>query len=147
MSKKRKCYKTPQLSFEARTMWEPNSGCLLWLGCTNHAGYGCINNGKKMVRAHRFAWEQDNGPIPDGICVLHRCDIRSCCNSKHLFLGTQLDNIDDMCAKSRQYSKLTETDICSIRSDNRILRIIAKDYGVGISLISRIKNNKLWKHL
>jgi len=51
--------------------------------------------------AHRRAWEAANGPIPDDLCVLHRCDNRPCCNPAHLFLGTYLDNVRDMIAKGR----------------------------------------------
>jgi hypothetical protein len=40
-----------------------------------------------------------NGPIPAGLCVLHRCDVRPCINPDHLFLGTQKDNMADMAAK------------------------------------------------
>ena len=50
---------------------------------------------------HRLMWEQKNGPVPDGLFVLHRCDVRACCNPDHLFLGTPLDNMQDMHAKGR----------------------------------------------
>jgi hypothetical protein len=40
-----------------------------------------------------------HGPIPPGLCVLHRCDVRPCINPDHLFLGTQKDNMADLAAK------------------------------------------------
>ncbi len=42
------------------------SGCHIWTGDINDRGYGLIRDGKKSVRAHRVAWERENGPIPDG---------------------------------------------------------------------------------
>jgi hypothetical protein len=56
--------------------------------------------GRSML-SHRVSWVEANGPIPDGLCVLHRCDNRACVRPEHLFLGTHLDNIRDMMAKGR----------------------------------------------
>jgi len=56
-----------------------------------------------VIRTHRLAWELANGPIPDGLSVLHHCDNPPCCNVEHLFLGTQTDNHADMVAKGRHY--------------------------------------------
>ncbi len=50
---------------------------------------------------HRVAWEDANGPVPDGKCVLHKCDNPPCCNPEHLFLGTREENNADRDAKGR----------------------------------------------
>jgi len=83
---------------------EPNTGCWLWDGALNNKGYGKIgfgggNGGTRLV--HRLMWEMQRGPIPDDLWVLHRCDVTICCNPEHLFLGTPLDNMQDMHAKGR----------------------------------------------
>jgi hypothetical protein len=44
------------------------------------------------------------GPIPDGICVLHRCDVKPCFNPDHLFLGTKGENNADTTAKGRHHN-------------------------------------------
>lgn len=80
---------------------EAVGGCLEWTACSTPAGYGNIRNGASVVLAHRVAWELVNGPIPDGISVLHHCDNPPCCNVDHLFLGTHADNSADMISKGR----------------------------------------------
>ncbi len=147
-------YSTPEEAFEARTMWEPNSGCLIWTGCTDGFGYGKIKVNGKMQPAHRFSYEQVNDYIPDGFFVLHKCDNPSCVNVDHLFLGTHQDNMDDMVAKDRQVTgedhgnaKLTETDVIAIRADTRLLREIAVDYGVSKTGIGEIKRRITWKQI
>ena len=78
-------------------------GCWLWRGTTNSSGHGRFKiRTNVLVQAHRFVWEQLVGPIPDQLCVLHRCDVPNCVNPDHLFLGTQADNINDMYAKRRR---------------------------------------------
>jgi hypothetical protein len=58
---------------------------------------------------HRLAWEAAFGPVPDGLCVLHKCDNRRCCNPNHLFLGTRCDNMKDMAAKGRARNRYTKS--------------------------------------
>ena len=74
--------------------------CWRWLGGTRK-GYGRFKLKGRMVTAHRHAYELEVGPIPDGLFVLHECDNPSCVNPRHLFLGTQLDNIRDRDKKGR----------------------------------------------
>lgn len=82
--------------------------CWLWQGTKSPLGYGLIaesRNGRKKQRwlaAHRVAWELANGQtIPAGMVICHHCDRPGCCNPRHLFLGTQLDNIADAIKKGR----------------------------------------------
>jgi len=91
--------------FTAKSVKMPN-GCIEWTGATNRGangqgGYGKMRVGSKIVLAHRLAWELSNGPIPDGLEVCHKCDVRLCCNPEHLFLGTHRENMHDLKAKGR----------------------------------------------
>lgn len=80
------------------------NGCWLWTGATSggRVRYGLVGlpNGK-MTGAHRLAWILTHGRIPDGVQVLHKCDVGLCGSPDHLFLGTQQENVDDMMAKGR----------------------------------------------
>ncbi len=76
-------------------------GCWVWKGSTNEDGYGSFYYRGKVGRAHRASYSMFVGEIPKGIQVLHDCDNPSCVRPDHLFLGTQLDNIKDACAKGR----------------------------------------------
>lgn len=91
-------------AFEQRHIPEPNSGCWLWVGAANRDGYGLFcgsRKGKAQHLAHRISWELFRGPIPQGVEVCHRCDVRCCVNPDHLFLATHTDNMADMYRKGR----------------------------------------------
>jgi hypothetical protein len=82
----------------------PDTGCLIWTGS------GKKMNGKygtMTVATHRLAWELANGPIPEGLQVLHRCDEPACCNPDHLYLGTQTENMADKVRKGRTRNGFT----------------------------------------
>ena len=80
----------------------PTTGCWLWTGCLK-TGYGYFrwDNSCAHDRAHHAAWRLFKGEIPQGMYVLHRCDVMACANPNHLWLGTQRDNVLDMYAKGR----------------------------------------------
>ena len=80
---------------------EPNTGCWLWTGFRFGNGYGGINVRGSVKKAHRIAWELAHGPIPSGLFVLHKCDVRSCILVDHLWLGTHEENMADMVSKGR----------------------------------------------
>lgn len=79
--------------------------CWLWTGNTRHFGYGVIRvDGGKQEATHRVSWRLHFGEIPDGMCVLHRCDVPACVRPDHLFLGDRAANNADMAAKRRHWS-------------------------------------------
>ena len=69
-----------------------------------YKGYGKFNFKQKSMYAHRMAWLLTNGEIPDGMVVMHKCDITSCVNPTHLQLGTQKENVIDCANKGRRAS-------------------------------------------
>lgn len=75
-------------------------GCFEWLG-GKQKGYGRFQFKGECFRAHRIAFLIANGICPSNLHVLHKCDNRGCMNPSHLFLGTDIDNINDRVAKDR----------------------------------------------
>lgn len=83
-------------------------GCWLWMGGKSDSGYGRFGLGTRkdgIAIAHRVAWELINGPIPEGMLLLHRCDTPSCVNPGHLFLGSQQENMMDCHQKKRFFNQ------------------------------------------
>lgn len=80
-----------------------SDGCWVWTGTRNKAGYGVMYpNGKpKRELTHRISWWLSNGPIQEGLLVLHQCDNPPCVRPSHLFLGTHADNVHDCIRKGR----------------------------------------------
>lgn len=140
-----------------KSVTQIESPCWIWTGVTIN-GYGNVWLDGKNVRAHRVAWIMENGPIADGLNVLHRCDTPQCVRVSHLFLGTQADNVMDRGLKGRTNTgdhkgeksgraKLTDKDIERIRMDKRTCKILAEEYKIDASSVSDIRRRKTWKHL
>jgi len=135
--------------FESKFIAEPTSGCWLWEGTYFSAGYALISVKHKNRRASRVSWEIHRGLIPEGTCVLHKCDNRACVNPNHLFLGSVLDNHKDMDAKGRRKGniKLSEEQVLAIKSNTRSISAIADEYGVTKSTVYKVKLRRRWAHL
>ncbi len=127
--------------------------CWLWRGMKNQSGYGRFRPtwNDPEVKAHRFAWQIVNGPVPDGKLIIHSCDTPACCNPKHLRVGSYQDNSDDCVTRGRQSrllgtanprTKLTDDQVAAIRRDPRPGVQVARDYGVCDSLISMIRKGQ-----
>lgn len=84
---------------------DKSGDCWLWTGYIHpQRGYGQISRGRRgegLLEVHRLSYELSNGPIPDGMMVLHSCDVRNCVNPSHLRVGTHQDNMDDMWSRGR----------------------------------------------
>lgn len=129
--------------------------CWLWTAATQRDGYGHFHVNRKGVVAHRYSYELVHGPIPEGLVLLHTCDVRACVNPAHLKLGTQKDNILDAVAKGRHChgetsgnAKYTLAQITEVR---RLLAlgVSAKEVafltGVKKTTVYDISYNRSWR--
>jgi hypothetical protein len=147
----------------------PESGCWLWLKKRTPNGYGrMICNGRE-IQAHRAAWESRSGEeAPRDMHVCHKCDVPSCVNPDHLFLGTPKQNSQDMVWKGRAgpqvhpaayqgrkrpdvvielrdsasgqiVSLISDDTIRRVFRDARMIREVAATFGISKKTVSSIR--------
>ena len=142
---------------------EKSDGCWLWTGhCSSGArgDYGRVKINGELWSAHRASYAQFVAPIPDGLFVLHRCDVPRCVRPDHLFLGTHDDNMEDMRKKGRVVTpdrsgsangnaRLTDEKVREIIAllPTHNNKQIAALYGVSHHQISLIRRGKSWMHI
>jgi len=118
--------------------------CVEHVGYHNDQGYGRVCHGRRHLLAHRVAWAEVHGPIPDGMCVLHRCDNPPCVRVDHLFLGTRRQNSLDREMKGRgDRTGVTKHSIETVEAVKRAAgtqREIAARYGMTQPTVSRIRS-------
>jgi hypothetical protein len=142
--------------FDRRTETE----CWIWKG-TLSRGYGMFsfknNEGSwGYVYAHRLAYFLAYGVDPGAFHVCHHCDNPPCVNPRHLWLGTDADNVHDAIAKGRMFqgernAKLTGSDVVAIRALHATGLLsypkIGKQFGVSKTMIGFIVHRQNWKHI
>lgn len=130
---------------------EPNSGCQLWLHALNADNYGQIRYNGATVLAHRLSYELNKGEIPEGLKVLHKCDVSECINPNHLKVGTQTENVADMDTKGRRVSvfgmrhgkaKFTQKQIDEVIASDDPQWMICEKYSMSPSYVRMLKNGE-----
>lgn len=150
-------------AFWSKVQKQKGDKCWPWLAGPK-TGYGQFWTGLRSVHAHRYMLElMLNRKLKTEEHALHSCDNPRCVNPKHIFLGTNIENIQDKVKKNRHKgwshpnspkgenhpkAKLSNTDVTKIRrriNEGEILTRIAEDYKVTIQTISFIKRKITWK--
>lgn len=151
--------------FWSRVEVRDKNQCWPWREKLSNSGYGSFSMEGMLLGAHVWAWKFSGGLEPDGQCVLHRCDNRSCCNPFHMFLGSMSDNSQDAWEKGRNIlqraefvrpagekhvnAKLTAKQVARIRElyrDGKYYQHeLALKFGVSQGLISQIVRGVAWK--
>lgn len=139
---------------------EKTDECWLWRAALKKPeNYGFFTIDGKLQYAHRYAWQSERGPIPQGLLVCHTCDNPTCVRVSHLFLGTHKDNVDDCVRKGRRtilrgedhyQQKMNKAQVLEIRrrvAAGEVQRRLAKEFGIHQVTVSEIVRRKIWKHI
>lgn len=108
------------------------------------------------VAAHRYAWEEENGPVPPGKILRHvACRNPPCVNPRHVAPGTHQDNSNDAVRDGtprfglgHPRAKLSIAKItCAAtqRAAGRLLKDVALELGVHREVLSRALRGKSWR--
>lgn len=154
-------FKTDRERFDEKWMEVPETGCWIWLGSKTQSGkkqYGNFSLKGSSMRAHRASWIIYNGNIPDGMQILHSCDIGICVNPEHLRLGTHQENMQEMVARGRHNNaskgllgeahwntRLSDKQIMEmkrLRAEGAKLREIAEQFDCSEAYASRVIRGK-----
>lgn len=144
----------------ANVAMEPNTGCWLWTGLLTSKGYARMRIGREQ-RGHRHSFDAFKGPIAAGMYVCHACDVRSCVNPEHLWLGTNADNMRDMVGKRRlgmipppkavsrrsARAKLSPDQVRTIRAGRESINQLARRFGVSHGAVHRARRFVTYRHV
>lgn len=146
-------------TFEERFAPPDENGCRVWTKSCDTSGYGHVRFQGRLQSTHRVVWIKAHGPIPEDVCVLHHCDNPPCGELTHLFLGSQLDNIEDRHNKGRTSRasrnrgsrnpvvRLTEEQVREIRTSSESGCALARRLGVHPMTVSDVRRRKTWEWL
>lgn len=138
---------------------EKTDGCWFWRGTVLTNGYGQFSTKARRWSAHRYSYRLDKSEIPRGLLVCHSCDIPTCVNPEHLWLGTTRDNAQDMVGKGRDKppkgekqgsSKFTASQVLEIRekhSNGFTPTQLAKLYGTTPGYVNSLVRRITWRHI
>ena len=145
---------------ESSNIFYNGSRCWEWTGALLTKGYGQYRRNGRDISAHRYSYFLNFGEFDTKLNVLHHCDNRKCVNPSHLFLGTNLENVQDRNKKGRQFrpvgeanghSKITEKDVIEIYkmydSGKYKQKEIAQMFGIAECSITFILTGKSWNYL
>ena len=132
--------------------------CIEYNGYKDINGYGKVWDKENKIHhyAHRAAYADVHGEIPQGMVVRHLCHNKACVNPEHLAIGTHADNVRDKVEANRQLkgedipsSKLTEAQVKEIKElKGKMSGVeLAKKYNVSNSTVCDILKKRSWRHV
>lgn len=149
------CYHEAGAQANIEGFWDratSGPGCWAWTRKVMYRGYGIFTIRGRRFFAHRIAWELTNGPIPEGMVVMHLCDNPPCVNPAHLSIGTHRENAADKITKGRQrpgrLAKLTPEAVREIRvklAAGATRAALGREYSISATTITKIALGRHWK--
>ncbi len=146
-----------KMNFEKHVI--KKDGCWDWKGCLHKTGYAVLKFENKQIGAHQASYMIHKGKIPDGLWILHHCDVKSCTRPQHIYAGTPSRNSQDREDRKRRPIKrgidhpnsLLDED--EVREIKKLIKMgvtlirISDDYGISTGAIRAIKDGVTWKHI
>jgi len=115
------------------------SGCWVWQAAYDAAGYGRFWLGRRMQPTSQAAYRLFVGEIPQGLCVLHTCNNKGCCNPAHLRLGTHAENMADLAvAGNNSLRKLSAARALELRKQGKTLAAIGAEVGASAQAVHQL---------
>ena len=150
-------HKTMAQRFAEHITYEPNSGCWLWTAALSSYGYAATLIAQRQLLVHRVMFEQVYGAVPAGHILCHRCNVRSCVNPDHVYIGTALTNAQDA-VRARRHThgemsgraKLTDSAVSKMRTLHASgvrISVIAERFGVSRPTAAKACKGSSWKHV
>jgi hypothetical protein len=162
-----------QHPFPVQELWDSIAAKIRYTDSCWLIDRGLHSNGYYLIRkrldgkpyrmlAHRISYAHHFGPIPIGLLVCHKCDVRNCVNPEHLYAGTYSDNAVDREARERRFkygvrrgeahpkSKLTDDSVRyfkAARASGKSTRAIARDLGVSPKCLIQVAQGVTWRHV
>ena len=154
------------IRFAKKVYLDLQSGCWEWRGAKNENNYGVLGIGRRregLIKAHRCSYQifRFVELVKDEL-VCHKCDNPSCVNPKHLFIGSNKDNVHDMMKKGRnslppihngkanKQAKIDENkvrELFYLNAQGLSSRKIASKLGISKTTVLNVLNGNIWKHV
>lgn len=123
-------------------------GCILHQGYRSGDGYGAVYKQGRLWSAHRWAWFQHYGPIPEGMLVCHMCDNPLCVNPEHLFPGTPAENSADRNRKGRVIKRSSTAKLSDWQIIGVMARLLFGERQIDVAkdfAISQVSVSAIWR--
>lgn len=145
-----------EVRFWAKVDKNAPGGCWIWTGAKRPSGHGNFTWDGKVGRPHRMAWKMIMGSLPKwtdyGDPILcHKCDDPACVRPKHLYIGTQQQNMRDVLIRGNpKRTKLTPSKVKEMRqlhAEGVTNKDIAYRFDVHEMVAYRVTTRRTWNFI
>lgn len=120
------------------------TSCWIWQRCIDRNGYGTKRVGNKHTTAHRYYYECEYGPIPEGLGLDHLCRVRNCVNPSHLEPVTQ--SVNNRRGNATKLTQAKADEIRTLYADGCGARELASLFGITRNYVYAILKKRRWSN-